>query len=321
MNETVETLKKEVGGLNTRISNVTAQAVANKTGITNINKRMDEMKEANTKEIGIQVAAAVAKQLEKVDFASAIPLNIAERMDKMDKQLGKLGTVDHVQKTLNGNRPRRPQSTSLASLTDDESKQYWAARKCIRCSPIGPGENKEDLMRKVELFFENALEIPPGELHENAVTDVRKVPARKRNKTMNEVIITFDSIQTRDCVASYASNIANYKGESSNRPNLRLEIPDYLCGVFRVLEKCAHILKCKNQAFFKRSIKYDDINLTLVLDYCTAQGGAWNRISYEEAATISRVKVRATATSSSSATQDQQQEQGNNGSDEDEEQY
>ena len=80
MNETVETLKKEVGGLNTRISNVTAQAVANKSGIANINKKMNEMKESNAKEIGVQVAAAVAKQLGKIDFSSAIPLNITEKL-------------------------------------------------------------------------------------------------------------------------------------------------------------------------------------------------------------------------------------------------
>ena len=156
------------------------------------------------------------------------------------------------------------------------------------------------------------LEIPQGELHEDAVVNVRKVPARKRNKIMNEVVITFDSIQMRDCVASYASNLANYKGDPAKRPNLRLEIPDYLCGVFRVLEKCAHVLKSKNSAFFKRSIKYDDINLTLVLDYCTTQGGSWNRVSYEEAAIICRGKGRTAAASSSSATDDQWQEPSNN---------
>ena len=101
MNETVETLKKEVGGLNTRISNVTAQAVANKSGIANINKKMNEMKESNAKEIGVQVAAAVAKQLGKVDFSSAIPLNITEKMDEMGKQLDRLRAVERVQRRTN----------------------------------------------------------------------------------------------------------------------------------------------------------------------------------------------------------------------------
>ena len=120
---------------------------------------------------------------------------------------------------------------------------------------------------------------------------------------MNEAIITFDSVQTRDCVASYASNLANHSGEQ--RPSLRLEIPDYLCGVFRVLERYAHILKCQNPAFFRRSIKYDDVNLSLVLDYCVVQGGEWYRATYDEAANHTRGKPRRPL-STSSSTQDGQ---------------
>ena len=319
MSETVDILKKEVGGLNTRISNVTAQAIANKSGITSINKKINEMKDTNAKEIGVQVAAAVAKQFEGVDLTSAIPLNVAERMNEMGKQIDKLKAVDRVQR--NGNRTRRPASASVSSAEEEESRQFWAARKCLRVSPITPGEGM-DLVQGVHSFFENVLDIPSDELHEGAVVEVRKIPARKRNKNLGEVIIFFDSIQTRDCVASYASNIANYKGDPALRPNLRLEIPDHLCGVFRVLEKCAHTLKCKNPAFFKRSIKYDDINLTLALDYCTARGGVWNRVMYEEASAMTRIKTRPAANSSSSAAEDRRQEQssGDGGEDEEEDQ-
>lgn len=83
------------------------------------------------------------------------------------------------------------------------------------------------------------------------------------------------------------------------RAGLRLEIPDYLCGVFRVLERHAHQLKEKH-AYFKRSIKYDDINLSLVLDYCCREGGNWQRISYNEAAELTRGRLGSARSSTSS---------------------
>ena len=155
---------------------------------------------------------------------------------------------------------------SQTSVADDETRQYWAARKKIRCAPVPQGQDRNEFLSNADAFFADKLCIPYGELHQNTVIDVQREPGRKRNTTLHEAIITFDSVQTRDCVAPYASNLANNSG--AQRPSLRLEIPDYLCGVFRVLERYAHILKCQNPAFFRRSIKYDDVNLSLVLDYC-----------------------------------------------------
>ena len=45
---------------------------------------------------------------------------------------------------------------------------------------------------------------------------------------------------------------------------------------------------------FKRSIKYDDVNQSLLLDYCAAEGGPWHRVEYEEAAQLTRNKTPST---------------------------
>ena len=302
MSETVDNLKSEVGGMNKRLTNVTAQAVTNKCGITSLNKKLSEMQETNAREIGRQVSVAIATEMKKMDLSARLPTDITERMDKMGKELDRfraVHTTHEMAAPANRSRPLRFRSSGPALGTaDDEARQYWAARKKIRCAPIPQGNDRNEFLSNADDFFTTKLAIPSGELHQTAVIDVQRVPGRKKNNNPHEAIITFDTVQTRDCVASYASNLANHEGVQ--RPSLRLEIPDYLCGVFRVLERYAHFLKSKNPIFFRRSIKYDYVNLTLVLDYCTAQGGEWRRATYEEAAVQIRGKPRNTSSRSSS---------------------
>ena len=304
ISETVENLKAEVGGMNNRLTNVTAQAVSNKCGIANINKRLAEIQNVNAKEISTQVSAAISKELEKATIPSGRNDELAEKLERMSKEMDKIRAIGAAQ-ALNPNagQSRRTQMSSARKMStgvEEEERQYWAARRRIRCTPIPPGNNMNEFLRNTDNFLEQKLEIPQGELNPNSIVDVQRVPGRKKNQNQHEAVITFDSVQTRDCVASYASNLAGYTGDPALRPGLRLEIPDFLCGVFRVLERYAHILKCQNPTFFKRSIKYDDVNLSLVLDYCTAQGAEWQRATYEEAAEQSRGRTRSTFSSTSS---------------------
>ena len=136
--------------------------------------------------------------------------------------------MDTVHKMSNDCQSRRYQtniSSTTATAPEEEARQYWAARKRIRCSPIAQGKDRNDLLRNTDAFFEHRLAIPPGELHGDAVMDVQRIPGRKKNRNQNEVVITFDSIQTRDCVASYASNLANYNGDPALRPCLLYTSP------------------------------------------------------------------------------------------------
>ena len=88
-------------------------------------------------------------------------------------------------------------------------------------------------------------------------------------------------------MASYAPNLARWR-EGDRRVRLRLEIPDFLCGVFQVLERYAHMLKGQNPHFFRHSIKFDVVNLSLVMDYTVEEDGPWYRVDYEEAASCAR---------------------------------
>ena len=302
LSTTVENLKTDVCGMNTRLSSVAAQAVTNKCGITNINKKLNELKDQTRSDIRAQVASALATELKNVDLLSSVPNEISDKLSKLDKEMDKIRAVQTVQQMSANSQRNAPRQSAPTLLRgpEDESRQYWAARRRIRCSPIAPGNSRNDMLKNTDDFLHDKLGIPEGELQSDSIVNVQRLPGKKKQKIQNEVLITFDSVQTRDCVASYASNLSRFDGDPSLRPGLKLEIPDHLCGVFRVLERYAHTLKGQNPGFFKRSIKYDDVNLSLVLDYCTTSGGDWQRANFEEAAASTRSRAGSYRSSSSS---------------------
>lgn len=301
LNTTVSNMKTDFDSLNGRLTSVTAQAVANKCGISNINKQLKEMQARQDGKIEERVSEAVASEIQRTGASARIPEEVNQKLDRMTKELDKVRALQAVQQmSSNHSRTGSQSGARRPSAAEDESRQYWEARKKIRCSPVDPGKDNQDLYKNACAFLDEALAIPEGELAECAVVHVKKVPGHKRNNNQREVVITFDTVQTRDCVASYAPNLAHWRGQHSSKAGLRLEIPDYLCGVFRVLERHAHQLKQKNLRYFKRSIKYDDVNLSLVLDYCCKEGGAWQRVHYEEAAELTRGRAASTRSSTSS---------------------
>ena len=300
LNSSVQTLKSDFDGLNGRLTNVTAQAVANKCGIANVNKQLKEMQAKQADTISERVAEAVAAEMGKV--RADVPVDVATKFDKINKEIDRMKALQTVQQMKPGPRGQGlPDAARRPSSAEEESRQYWAIRRKIRCSPVDPGRDGAELLRNVHAFFKNVLAIPEGEVPDDAIMDVKKVPGRRRSQNLQEVVITFDSIQTRDCVASYAPNLADWRGRNSAaRASLRLEIPDYLCGVFRVLERHAHQLKEKNPGYFKRSIKYDDVNLTLVLDFCSREGAEWRRVHYDDAVALTRGRMSSSRSSTSS---------------------
>ena len=155
------------------------------------------------------------------------------------------------------------------------------------------------MRRNALSFLRENLSVPESEIGDDLIMDVRKIANRKRNAAtvQDEAIITFDSVQTRDIVASYASNLSTWRLNNKGvNAGLRLEVPDHLCGVFRVLERHAHNLKSQNP-YFRRSIKYDDVELSLVLDYCTEINGKWERVNYGDAVERTRKRLRGTRSS------------------------
>lgn len=150
-------------------------------------KYMDEQFLALKRDIKADVTGSVDKLSEQVKANSenirrldgAIEKKVAElvgkEMPKVTKEVDKMKAIKETSSLA-------PTSTRNS---DDETK-YWRARRSVRCWPI-PGRN--DLWGNTGDFFSRFLMIPPANLTQDCVEDVRKLCSTRysRSKIKDEV--------------------------------------------------------------------------------------------------------------------------------------
>ena len=132
-------------------------------------------------------------------------------------------------------------------------------------------------MRKaLGIFLKNRLH-----LSSSFLTDIGRVSIMRvvGSKLDHEVIAVFGSIEIRDAVRRPAKTLAG----TSDAGNC-LEIPLYLQPSLKALEAISYGLKQKNPGI-RRSIKYDDQEMDLVLDFNVNPDGSgvWRRVSASQA--------------------------------------
>lgn len=224
-----------------------------------------------------------------------VPDSVAKEIDRVSKELDRMKAVQAVQTLASQNRGQQQQQPRMRLMgsTEDEERVFWNARKKIRCFPV-PGRTQDELWHNTEQFFLNVLAIPEGELPPGAVLDVSRVHVgRRKNAIGDEVVISFDNITSRDIVSSYAPNLADYRRNNGGKAaGIRLEIPDHLRGVFRTLDRHGHTLKDRHGVGLRRNIKYNDTDMTLVMDACLPDSSDWFRVSYEDAVSEHRQRSR-----------------------------
>ena len=176
-----------------------------------------------------------------------------------------------------------------------EMKQYWYARTCIRCWNID-GDNDEDRMRNLQRFFQQAMKIPSSELSGKDIISVRRVQLGRNKQPRGEVIVAFDCVETRDRVVSYARNLGSFVGPD-NKPTagIRPEVPSHLGGVHCALLQYGHDMRRRYGTSFKRNIRFDDADHTMVIDVLIPghdnPRNEWVTVSYARAVADRRARA------------------------------
>lgn len=242
-----EEIRSDVSGVTNSVGRLTDQVEKNKNSIEDLNKRMEA-----------RITAAVSKE-----------------MTEVRKEMGRIGALQTVQN----------QAPSTSKNKDDGNhrrgdQSYWRARRSMRLWPI----TGKDVWGGVGDFFHDTLLIPGSDLDQEGIEDVRRVCTgrKKSSKIRDEVLVTFKDVQTRDMVYSYAPNLANYRDDPTP-PGIRLEIPEQLSGVFKVLERYGANLRQRSGPNLKRSIKFDDVSMSMQLDVLFPGDKTWTRIPYHVA--------------------------------------
>lgn len=94
----------------------------------------------------------------------------------------------------------------------------------------------------------------------------------------------FGDAGSRDIVQSYALNLAKHR----DRAGIRLEIPPQLAGTFRLFEEHARALRAQFPQGLKRSVKFDDISMDLVMDIKVPTATRWHRFTRQQIEQASR---------------------------------
>ena len=220
-----------------------------------------------------------------------------EREESLEAKVKELVAASLEPAALNaqGKRPRplysqvggqQPVPDNNTASLDPRQESYWTARKSLKLSPIPPGE--DSLKVGVANFLLSKLKVKREEIVE-MVYDCERVPERPKKKgadkqpDVNEVLVTFKTQRTRDYVRSHAKNL----GKDAN---LRLEIPPFLRGDFSTLQDLGHRLKNSNE-FCRRNIKFDDANLSLLMDFCVDEE-TWKTVTVEEAKNYLKTRTK-----------------------------
>ena len=169
------------------------------------------------------------------------------------------------------------------AFSEVEKTQYWEARRLMRMWPVPNGGRCGQ--REVDDFMKKYLDIPENVRQTVTVSSVRPLGQMRRSKIQHEVLVKFERVDDRDTVQSYAPNLAAHKGQAE----VRMEVPTHLKPAFRTLEGHARELSSRYPAM-KKSIKFDDATLGIVMDVRLTEGSGWQRIDEKKARESKRIR-------------------------------
>ena len=93
-----------------------------------------------------------------------------------------------------------------------------------------------------------------------------------------QVLVTFDTVRLRDEVKSLAKNLAG----TDRTVGIQLEAPDHLRSHYQSLQKLGYNIKLKHPNL-RRNVKFDDVNMALVMDVKLDENATWKTIDYPAA--------------------------------------
>lgn len=236
---------------------------------TSVTAMENRMKSFSTKADLNNMVCEIKDVKEKVMVNS---LNIEKLFDlRRDDQKELHKKMEEIIETKLTNAPSAQPTTAASNMQAEREMQYLLARRSVRIWPIS---EVNELERSVRTFFKRYLKIPPTVADNIDIELAKRQEQPRRSKTVHkEVLVRFSTSQSRDVVQSYAVNLSEAKGAAG----LRLEIPDFLRGLFRRFESHGAALRSR-YGVVKRSIRFDDERMSLSMDV-KLENTQWHRLT------------------------------------------
>ena len=150
---------------------------------------------------------------------------------------------------------------------------FLRSRRSVRLWPV---KDVGGLEKGVKRFLTCVLKMPTDVVENLVFQTIQKQAQARRSKIQEEVLVVLQTSQQRDTIQSFASNLASAQGQAG----IRLDIPDYLRGLFRLFETHAAALR-ERYGSVKRAVRFDDAERSLLMDV-KLEDAAWQRITAAE---------------------------------------
>jgi hypothetical protein len=219
----------------------------------------------------------IAHIMTKVNENAECIQSISERVKKLEEFLGDKVAVSNLARHQNL-EPTEPTDCTRRS-------NFNASRRSLRLWPV-QANKKSDLKQAAINFMKRILKVP-NDFVTKEIIKVEMIQPIKNSACPDEVRVQFDEISTRDLVASHAKNLARFPPKNG-RPQygLRIDIPGFLSGDFRSLERFGALMRRQHGTGTRRCIRFDDTKMRLFMDIKIPDCTNWMKVSPELASEL-----------------------------------
>ena len=165
-----------------------------------------------------------------------------------------------------------------------EDENYLLCRRCVRVWPVIP--DSKGLIPAVKVFLRDVMEMPTKDVLRIPIETAEATASPPNSKIHDEVLVCFKRVEDRDTVYSYARSLA----KTGSKAGIRLEIPQHLRTAFRLLETHANAVRAAIGPTMKRSIRFDDVERSMVLSIKLSEHDPWITIDATQAGEARRLK-------------------------------
>jgi hypothetical protein len=232
--------------------------------------------------VATQIANAVADITGAVKKNSASISKLGEEVKQIrestDPEKTRMMVERVVEERLRA-EPARGLVEDLAQGSGYRSREdsYMKARKSLRIWPV-PGKNTEEIWKNTGKYMEEVLRV--NTIGPEDIALIRRVSPGRRSRAHDVVMVVFNSVADRDSVYRNAPNLASHVDPQGNpRAGLMLEIPYYLLGLFKTLQRRGHQLRSLHGPGFKRHVRMSDEDQSLKLDVKFPGDDNWQTIT------------------------------------------
>lgn len=212
-----------------------------------------------------------------------IALRFEKKIEPLEKKLEEhsdnIASINEAIKRLESN------SSSIVPLGNAnvpgqrlKEEKYWESRRSARMWSI-VGATEQQMTEATIKFCHTILLVPEDEKVRERIKSVRRTRTAFKSKLKDEVLVTFESVASRDFIFGHAKNLSKVPVGQRDTYGMRIDYPAHLGSDYRALDSYGASLRTKFGSGFRRNIKFDDDELALYMDICLPRTEEWIRVS------------------------------------------